>query len=93
MFVYQNANREICITFQDNKPVEAPEYVIAVDKEAGTLAVNGTVVAVASGDAATQTPVAPAEPGNTDVVEDATDVVEDPTVDPDDATTDGEDEE
>lgn len=71
MFVYQNANREICITFQDNKPVEAPEYVITVDKEAGTLAVNGTVVNVASNDApeasepaekpAVQDPVAPAD--------------------------------
>ena len=71
MFVYQNANREICITFQDNKPVEAPEYVITVDKEAGTLAVNGTVVNVASSDAAeasepVEEPVAPADETTTE---------------------------
>ena len=70
MFVYQNANRDICITFQDNKPVEAPEYVITVDKEAGTIAVNGTLVNVASNDVAEAEPTPPA------AVEEPTNVVD-----------------
>ncbi len=81
MFVYQNANREICITFQDNKPVEAPEYVITVDKEAGTLAVNGTVVNVASNDA----------PEASEPVEEP--AVEEPLTPADETTTDGDEEE
>lgn len=51
MFVYQNAEHEVCITFKDNKPVQNPEYVITVDKEAGTITVNGTEIAVAEADA------------------------------------------
>jgi len=41
MFVYQNKNRDICITFEDNKPVENPEFVIIVDEEAKTITLNG----------------------------------------------------
>lgn len=37
MFVYQNKEGQICVTFTDNKPVEAPEFVIAIDEEAKTL--------------------------------------------------------
>lgn len=37
MFVYQNKDGHICVTFTANKPVEAPEYVIAVDDEAKAL--------------------------------------------------------
>lgn len=37
MFVYQNKDGNICVTFQDNKPVESPEYVIAVDNDAKAL--------------------------------------------------------
>lgn len=51
MFVYQNANRDICVTFKSNKPVEDPEYVIAIDPEEGTLTVNGQLM-VASEEAA-----------------------------------------
>ena len=51
MFVYQNANRDICVTFKSNKPVADPEYVIAIDHEAGTLTVNGQTM-VASEEAA-----------------------------------------
>lgn len=47
MFVYQNKDRAICVTFKDNKPVENPEYVITIDKEAGTLTVNGASTVVA----------------------------------------------
>ncbi len=52
MFVYQNKEGAVCITFQDNKPVENPEYVLVVDKEAGTLTVNGTEISVAANDVA-----------------------------------------
>ena len=41
MFVYQNAERNICVTFEDNKPVENPEYVLIIDEEAKTLALEG----------------------------------------------------
>lgn len=41
MFVYQNKNNEICITFKDAKPVACPEYVITVDDENQILCVNG----------------------------------------------------
>ena len=37
MFVYQNKDGHICVTFTDNKPVESPEYVIAVDATAKAL--------------------------------------------------------
>lgn len=44
MFVYQNKAGHICVTFTDNKPVKAPEYVIAVDKAAKKLyMVSGTI--------------------------------------------------
>ena len=46
MFVYQNKAGHICVTFADNKPVEAPEYVIAVDAVAKKLyMVSGTIEA------------------------------------------------
>ena len=41
MFVYQNKAGNICVTFEDNKPVEAPEYVIVVDMVAKTFAIEG----------------------------------------------------
>lgn len=37
MFVYQNKAGHICVTFTGNKPVDAPEYVIAVDEAAKKL--------------------------------------------------------
>lgn len=44
MFVYQNKAGHICVTFTDNKPVNNPEYVIAVDKSAKKLyMVSGTI--------------------------------------------------
>jgi hypothetical protein len=43
MFIYQNNKKEICITFKDNKPVEAPEYILSLDADK-KLIVNGTVV-------------------------------------------------
>ena len=44
MFVYQNKAGHICITFTGNKPVHAPEYVIAVDESAKKLyMVSGTI--------------------------------------------------
>lgn len=41
MFVYQNKNNDICVTFKDNKPVSSPEYIITVDYDAKTLCING----------------------------------------------------
>lgn len=67
MFVYQNVNRDICVTFKSNKPVAEPEYVIAIDNEAGTLTVNGQLM-VASTEAAEET--------ETEVVEEAAPVTE-----------------
>lgn len=47
MFVYQNKDGHICVTFTDNKPVEDPEYVIAVDEAAKALyMVSGTIEAM-----------------------------------------------
>lgn len=43
MFVYQNTNGHICVTFEDNKPVKTPDYVFTVD--AHTLCVNGEEIA------------------------------------------------
>lgn len=43
MFIYQNNKKEICITFKDNKPVEAPEYILSLDADK-KLIVNGTAV-------------------------------------------------
>ena len=40
MFIYEK-NGSICVTFKGNKPVEAPEYVITIDKENETVYVNG----------------------------------------------------
>lgn len=37
MFVYQNKDGNICVTFKDNKPVESPEYIIAIDEDAQAL--------------------------------------------------------
>lgn len=37
MFVYQNKAGHICVTFTGNKPVDGPEYVIAVDEAAKKL--------------------------------------------------------
>lgn len=51
MFVYQNSNRDICVTFVSNRPVENPEYVISIDHVAGTITVNGEVMEAASKDA------------------------------------------
>lgn len=46
MFVYQNKEGHICVTFQDNKPVESPEYVIKIDEENKKLvAVSGEITA------------------------------------------------
>jgi hypothetical protein len=52
MFVYQNKDGQICVTFADNKPVETPDYVIAIDEEAKALyAVVGEVAPLPVDDA------------------------------------------
>ena len=52
MFVYQNVNRDICVTFKSNKPVADPEYVISIDNATGAVRVNGKLVEAASKEAA-----------------------------------------
>lgn len=41
MFVYENKNREVCVTFKDNKPVANPEYIITIDEQSKQLSING----------------------------------------------------
>lgn len=41
MFVYENKNKEICVTFKDNKPVTNPEYIITIDEKSKQLFING----------------------------------------------------
>lgn len=43
MFIYEEKGA-ICVTFQDKKPVGAPEYVIIVDEANKDLIVNGKSV-------------------------------------------------
>ena len=40
MFVYQNKNGEVCVTFRDNKPVINPEYVITINEKEKTIFIN-----------------------------------------------------
>lgn len=42
MFIYEK-NGAICVTFKDNKPVAAPEYVIAIDAAGEQIYINGKV--------------------------------------------------
>lgn len=42
MFIYQNKDRDICITFKNNTPVENPEYVIHIDDD--QIVINGETV-------------------------------------------------
>jgi len=48
MFVYQNSDRDICVTFKSNRPVLVPEYVISIDHEANTIKVNGQLMEAVS---------------------------------------------
>lgn len=41
MFAYQNKDGNICVTFEDNKPVKNPEYVLTFDAATKTLALEG----------------------------------------------------
>lgn len=66
MFVYQNANRDICVTFKSRMPVQDPEYVIAIDHEKGIIKVNGNEMV-------------PAVPAEDEAVEPETPTVEEPT--------------
>ena len=70
MFVYQDKSGNICVTFTDNKPVAAPEYVIAIDEAAKKLCmVSGTI------EAKVEEPVADDE-GTDDVVEETPETTE-----------------
>ena len=76
MFVYQNKDGQICVTFADNKPVENPEFVIAIDKEAKALyAVVGEVAPL---------PADVVEEEEDEVVEDETQATDEPEVPADD---------
>lgn len=48
MFVYQNKSGAICVTFKSNKPVEVPEYTVVINKDKGTITINGVELAVAA---------------------------------------------
>ena len=44
MFVYQNKDGHLCVTFESNRPVESPEFVFAIDEAAKAIySVVGTV--------------------------------------------------
>lgn len=73
MFVYQNVNRDICVTFDSNKPVKTPDYVISIDHENHTITINGQVVA----------PVEEEPVEETTVVEETDSVVEEDEPTPD----------
>ena len=78
MFVYQNKDRDICVTFEDNKPVETPEYVIKVDEVAKKLyMVAGTIETAPVVD---EEPVEEAVVIDTPSVEELDDVVENDAV-------------
>ena len=40
MFIYENKNKDICITFKDNKPVIDPEYIISINADEASLKLN-----------------------------------------------------
>lgn len=82
MFVYQNKNNDICVTFTGNKPVETPDYVIVIDEEAKNISVNGSVIENPNADAVEE-----------DVTEEPTDeVVEETTTDEDETEEPAEEE-
>lgn len=79
MFVYQNKDRHICVTFTANKPVENPEYVIAVDEAAKALyMVHGTIEDMPETDE--EAPVEEEVKVEVPAVEELDDVVENDTV-------------
>lgn len=72
--MYQNKDGHICVTFADNKPVEAPEYVIAIDEAAKKLyMVSGTIEAMPESE---DTPVEEVAPVVIPKVDELDDVVE-----------------
>ena len=78
MFVYQNKNHEICVSFYSKHPVESPDYVIAIDKDTKTISVNGT--AIDNPNASTEEDVVEETPAvSTPSVEELDDVVENDT--------------
>jgi hypothetical protein len=83
MFVYQNKDKQICVTFADNKPVENPEYVIAIDAENKALyMVSGEIAPMPEDDVVEVTESVDEDAGeelNTELPVDETDE-EEPTV-------------
>ena len=77
MFVYQNKDKQICVTFADNKPVENPEYVIAIDAENKALyMVSGEIAPMLEDDVAEVTESVDEDAGeelNTELPVDETD--------------------
>lgn len=41
MFIYENKNKELCLTFKDDQPVKNPEFIINIDDAADQLYING----------------------------------------------------
>lgn len=57
MFVYQDKDGNICVTFNNNKPVKNPEYVIAIDEPSKVLRmVSGIMSPVQEGTGGTAPP-------------------------------------
>lgn len=75
MFVYER-DGAICVTFKDNKPVEAPEYKIVIKHDEGKIEVNGTEIAVAGTEAEPKE-----EPATQSVKRTSKKVVDTPVVD------------
>lgn len=44
MFIYENKNRELCLTFKNNRPVVNPEFIIDIDDDSDQLFINGQPV-------------------------------------------------
>ena len=82
MFVFEKG-KEINIVLEGHLPVETPDFVIAIDEDARTITVNGTVVA-------SQVQVE-SDGDETEVVEPET-PTDEPTVDPEEDVTEPTDE-
>ena len=86
MFVYQNVNRNICVTFESNKPVANPEYVIHIDHDNKKIFVNDVEMVAASEEAASEPVVEETEtPVDGDTTVDPEDSTDPETTEPDDA--------
>lgn len=52
MYVYENKSHEVCVVLDGVIPVETPDFVIRLDRDAKQIVVNGAVIESARGDVA-----------------------------------------